>query len=120
MLKKINRIRKKSDIDSFFGSQFKKDRGRSAASKFFVLKTRTNGVKEVRAGFIVNTKVDKRAVVRNKIKRRLRDIFQKYLLDLPAGHDFIVVVLKPAARAEYSEIKVDIVRLLQRVGALKK
>jgi ribonuclease P protein component len=119
MLKKLNRIRKTADIDAFFGKQFKQVRGRSAASKLYVLKVKNNNLNTIRVGFIVNTKVDKRAVVRNKAKRRLRDIFIKNLHELKKGQDLLVIVQKPAANAEYSEIKTDMLRLLQRVGAVK-
>ncbi len=68
MLGKENRLRRKKDFEEIF------KKGRSFKESFLVLKILKNNLKVSRFGFVVSQKVSKKAVVRNKIKRRLREI----------------------------------------------
>lgn len=63
-------------------------------SKTFVLKTAINGESNSRFGFIVSKKIDKRAVVRNKIKRILRSCAEKNLKKIKPGFDFLLILKK--------------------------
>ncbi len=90
MLSKINRLAKKSDFQKVF-----KD-GRLVAGELIWLKYKKNDVGRSRAGFVVGLKVSKKAVERNKIKRRLRSAFRRFLNDGSARD--IVVGAKPGIR----------------------
>lgn len=48
-----------------------------------------------RYGFTVSKKVDKRATVRNKIKRRLRFCVEQMLGDIKGGYDMLFLVRSP-------------------------
>lgn len=113
MLKAKNRINKKKEIDEFFGKSFKLKKGFSASSPFFVLKVIKN-VPVTRMGVIINTKVDKRAVVRNKIKRQIREIFKDLILQY-SGVDFMVVVQPKAKTLEFEQMKKEIEGLIKKV-----
>jgi ribonuclease P protein component len=65
MLPKLNRLKKKEDFKQTFkkGQLFKED--------FLILKVFPNNFKNSRFGFIISSKVSKKAVLRNKIKRWL-------------------------------------------------
>ena len=71
MLPKKNRLKNKKDFERVFkqGKGFKED--------FLFFKITKNNLKENRFGFIVSLKVSKKAVLRNKVKRRLREIIKK-------------------------------------------
>ncbi len=70
---------------------------------------------ELRVGIVVSKKVGK-AVVRNKVKRRLREILRR--LHLPKAH--LLVVASPEAReASYAELFQDLVRALRKSGLIQ-
>lgn len=70
-----------------------------------------------RLGLAVSRKVDKRAVMRNTIKRALRDEFRRLRRQLPAG-DYVLVARAPASRCTMPELRAAFVRSLVRAGAL--
>jgi ribonuclease P protein component len=70
-----------------------------------------------RLGLAVSRKVDGRAVVRNRIKRRLRDYFRRRRAVL-AGGAYVVVARPPAAAATGTELLAAFERALLRAGAL--
>lgn len=50
-----------------------------------------NNLEVARFAFIVPTKVDKRATVRNRIKRLLREQVRKFMPQLPIGRDVVII-----------------------------
>jgi ribonuclease P protein component len=77
-----------------------------------------------RVGFIVSRAVGT-AVVRNRVKRRLRVLVRGYLGVLPAGSLLVVRANPPAAAARQADLAADLAlvmdRLLRRqVGALRQ
>ncbi|MGC8876597.1 ribonuclease P protein component [Thermus sp.] len=70
---------------------------------------------ELRVGIVVSKKVGK-AVVRNKVKRRLREILRR--LHLPKAH--LLLVATPEAReAGFAELFQDVVRALRKSGLVQ-
>ncbi|WBB73688.1 ribonuclease P protein component [Micromonospora sp. WMMD1128] len=60
-----------------------------------------------RAGFVVSKAVGG-AVVRNKVRRRLRHLVRDRLTELPAGTTLVVRALPPAADATYARLGTDL------------
>ncbi|MFI5834393.1 ribonuclease P protein component [Micromonospora sp. NPDC051300] len=60
-----------------------------------------------RAGFVVSKAVGG-AVVRNKVRRRLRHLVRERLAELPAGTTLVVRALPPAADATYARLGADL------------
>lgn len=69
-----------------------------------------------RVGFVVSKAVGG-AVVRNRTKRRLREIMRTHLGELPAGTDVVVRANPPAAQATFAELRAAVGGLLPRVLA---
>lgn len=70
---------------------------------------------ELRVGIVVSKKVGK-AVVRNRVKRRLREILRR--LHLPRAH--LLVVASPEAReVPYAELFQDLIRALRKSGLIQ-
>jgi ribonuclease P protein component len=67
-----------------------------------------------RAGFVVSKAVGP-AVVRNRVKRRLRHLVRERLPLLPPGSLVVVRALPPAAAAEYADLGRDLDAALRRV-----
>ena len=71
-----------------------------------------------RLGVVVSRKVDKRAVVRNKIKRRLREIFRLKRGIFSKGFDIVIIARKNAADCNYREMERQILGTLRKHGYL--
>jgi ribonuclease P protein component len=71
-----------------------------------------------RIGFAISRKVDKRAVVRNRLKRIARECFRAYRATLPPG-DYVLMGKREAAQIAPELLRRDLERLLSRVRALK-
>lgn len=73
--------------------------------------------KAFRVGLITTKRLGG-AVVRNQVRRRLRDIVRKEQARLSAGIWMVVVARSRAASASYQELKDDWLRLAERASIL--
>jgi ribonuclease P protein component len=91
-----NRLSRSRDFDAVYRH------GRSVSTRFLVLyRFDRNGEPdgEVRLGIAIPKKIGG-AVVRNRIKRRLREVWRELLPEIPAGADYVLLVRQPLAEAE--------------------
>ena len=91
--------------------------GHSLADKMLVLRTLPNGLELSRYGFTVSRRVGS-AVVRNRIKRLLREVLRQ--IPLQPGWDMVFIARIPAATADYNEFGKSVGGLLSRAGILLK
>lgn len=71
--------------------------------------------KKVRLGLITKKDIGS-AVIRNKVKRRLREIFRINMQQLKAGVDLIFIPKPPIVSRRYKEIEEEITSLLKANG----
>jgi ribonuclease P protein component len=90
--------------------------GSSAADRFLVLKAVSNGLETSRFGISVSKRVGN-AVIRNRVKRLLREILR--LSPLLAGWDLIVIARGPAAESDYHQLEKSASALLARLKMVK-
>ena len=64
-----------------------------------------NSLKYNRYGVVVNLKVDKRAVARNKIRRRIREIIKLNNPNLKQGFDVMILTRELVKELNYQKIK---------------
>jgi len=103
-----NRLSRSRDFDAVYG------RGRSVSTRFLTLYwfQREESLGAPRLGFAVPKSVGN-AVVRNRIKRQLREIMRAKLENVPADNDYVLIVrsgLPQAAEAnghDWLEQRVD-------------
>ena len=81
------------------------------------MKSRPSDLPLARYGFVVSKRVGK-AVVRNRVKRRLREILRQ--LYLKPGADIIFSARPQAAEAEYGALETSVLKLLVQAGLLVK
>lgn len=70
-----------------------------------------------RFGFAVNSRIGN-AVVRNRIKRRLREAVRLRMAEIRPGWDIILIARKPIRSADYHQIETACARLLRRAQLL--
>lgn len=70
------------------------------------------------AGFSVSKKVGG-AVVRNHVKRRLRDAYRQMLPQLPGGLALVFVARKSSAEADYEKLEKSVRGALTKAGLLR-
>jgi ribonuclease P protein component len=97
MLPEVNRLRTDADFKKVF------DGGRTAENQFLRIKFRKNGKNATRFGFIVGTKFAKKAVLRNRVKRRLRAAVLALLKKVNPGFDIVVWPKPKSAAANYRD-----------------
>jgi len=93
------------------------NKGSSWTSNLVVMKALPNGLTFSRYGFSVGRRVGG-AVVRNRVKRRLREILR--LLPLEVGWDIIFIARPPTASAGFAGLKKSVYGLLSRAGLLTR
>ena len=88
---------------------------RSWSDGLLALKARPNDLKVSRFGFSVGRRLGK-AVVRNQIKRRLREAAG--LARAEGGWDLVVIVRKQASSSDFHQLSRSLTMLLRRAGVL--
>ena len=88
--------------------------GKSAASGLIALYCRRNRQGASRLGITVSTKVGK-AVVRNRVRRRLKEIYRLHEPLLRRGFDIVVVARVKSREATYRQLEADFLRLLDKL-----
>ncbi len=68
-----------------------------------------------RAGFSISKRVGN-AVLRNRVKRRMRDIFRRQRTELALGWDLVFSAKPAAGQASYSALADEIGLLITRAG----
>jgi ribonuclease P protein component len=92
------------------------NKGASLADKLIVLKTLSNKLSYSRYGFSVSSRIGG-AVVRNRVKRRLREILRNTSLE--TGWDIVIIARTKAALVEYSDLKYSVYSLLLKAHIIK-
>lgn len=100
--------------------QFKKvySKGRSLTNNLLVLYYLKNNLSGIRLGITVNKKVGK-AVVRNRIRRLIKENYRLRERYIKEGYDIVIVSRVRAKEATYNEISGSMHNLLKRSGLLK-
>jgi len=92
--------------------------GKSAANSQFVVYYRRNANTErVRLGISASKKLGN-AVVRNRLRRRIKEIVRHHVERVKPHHDLIIIVRKPATIQDYGQMEKSILHVLRRAGLL--
>jgi ribonuclease P protein component len=95
------------------------NRGLRIARPGFVLLARPNGLDAVRYGITVTKKIGN-AVVRNRMKRRFRELLWELLptQGLP-GHDHVLIGRDSGVERDFALLRAELVAALERAAAGK-
>ena len=94
-------------------------KGRSAVTPTLVIYERRNKSGGNRVGFTVTVKLG-HAVVRNRVRRRLREIYRLHEEELRRGTDLVVVARGRSVDASYRELERDFLAACARLSLLKE
>src|SRR4030043_184121 len=72
-----------------------------------------------RYGIVVNLKVDKRAIVRNKIRRQLREIIRLNNENFKQSYDLMILTRESVKELKYKEIEEKLLKLFEKAKILK-
>lgn len=112
MLPKQNRIKKEKEFEVIF------KKGKSFKNNFLILRFVNNSLKFSRLAVIVSQKVSKKAVERNKIRRRISSVAQDNIKNFKKNIDLIFLVLPKANSKSYLETKNWVLELLKMANIL--
>lgn len=86
-----------------------------------IIKYKFYGEKQkTKAAFVVSTKVDKRAVARNRIARRLREAFRALLPGLENGYLVLIIAKKSILDLDYHDLKKQLIFAFSRLRMYNK
>lgn len=109
MLKRINRLKKRYQFNYVYKS------GEHYSSEHIVLYVVSSKTKSIKVGFAVTKKVG-HAVVRNKIRRRLREIVKIQLPKLKQNYNIIVVAKDNVSEAGFDKLASEFNKLLKKAN----
>lgn len=92
-------------------------RGRSRVDRFLVVYCRKNRQPVSRLGFTVSGKLGG-AVQRNRVRRRLREIYRLHEAQILPGYDIVIVARSRAMDASYQQLEECLLRLLDQLSLL--
>lgn len=108
----MNRRHRLARSDEF---QRVRRQGRSWSHPLLVLLAVRNGLTCTRFGFLVSKRVG-RAVVRNRVRRRLREAARLRLERIAVGWDIVLIARTPIVQTDHRRAGEALDSLLQRAG----
>lgn len=107
------RLRKNADFQRVRAAR------RSWAHPLLVLYVAPNDLGTTRAGISVGKRVGG-AVVRNRVRRRIREAVRLRHPDVTPGHDLVFIAREPSAQASWPSLWDAVEQLLRRAKLLEK
>ncbi|MEG0764792.1 MAG: ribonuclease P protein component [Pseudoflavonifractor sp.] len=92
-------------------------KGKNAVAPCMAVYCRPNRLGYTRLGFTVSVKLG-HAVLRNRIRRRLREAYRNNEARFRPGYDIVVVGRVRAGRARYSDLERQLLQTADKLGML--
>lgn len=112
MLPRAHRLRRNADI------RHVRHTGHRRSHPFLHLFASSSGGNRARFAIAVSARIGG-AVVRNRVRRRIREAIRRQLDNVQPGWDLLFVARDKAATASYQELESAVADLLARAGALR-
>jgi len=108
MLSRARRLNKQNDFDNIF------QQGGSAQDDFLVVRFLPNHLPLSRFGLVASTKVSKKAVDRNRLRRQLSESIRLNLKRITPGWDLVIIVKPKMIGLDYGQIEKSLLGLLRK------
>ena len=106
-------LKKNSDFRRLYA------KGKSAVNPYLAVYCRRNRTGLNRLGYTVSVKLGG-AVVRNRVRRRLREIARLHMPELKSGWDIVLVARKRCVEAEYARMDAAFLGACKALDLLKE
>ena len=106
-------LKKNSDFRRLYA------KGKSVVTPYMVLYCRRNSLGVNRLGYTVSTKLG-HAVVRNRVRRRLREIYRLNSPAMKKGFDIVVVARSRCVNARYAKMDAAFLEACGTLGLLRE
>src|SRR5437016_13011048 len=103
---RVARLVRRGEFDAVYRA------GKRRSSSHYTVFFRANELPQSRFGFSIKKALGG-AVVRNRIRRRLREVVRCHRLEIPAGWDIVIHPKGTAAPAPFLALTNDLLRLLK-------
>ena len=114
MLKRINRLKKRYQFNYVYKS------GEHFSGEHMVLYVVSSKTKNIKVGLAVTKKVG-HAVVRNRVRRRLREIIKKQVPNLKQNNNIIVVVARDnITSASFETLTNEFSKLIKKANLINE
>ena len=112
MLSKSNRLTSTNDFQKVYR------KGETFFTKHLILRKYPNNKQSTRFGVVVSQKISKKATVRNKIKRQIRELIRLKLADIIKGFDCVIIPKRSFMVANIRQLNRDFEEMLNKSDIL--
>src|SRR5690554_677984 len=111
-MKKKKRLRKNMEFKKVYKAR------KNFWNRNLILYIKRNGTKETRIGVSITRKVGN-AVVRNKLKRRIKELNRRYIESLKEGYDIVIIPKKNAVNLSFKDLESALKHIYKLSGVWK-
>lgn len=90
-------------------------KGRSIFGFYSTLRLRSSGSAETKIAFIISTKIFKKAVDRNRAKRRFREAVRLLVPTFPKGFHYLFILKPQTLDGDFEKMGQDVAHMLEKV-----
>lgn len=109
MLPKASRLRHEKDFARL------SVKGRPLYGPYCILRARKSGSDPSKIGFVASGKMFKKAVDRNRVRRRMREAIRPHLKLVPPGYDMSFVARKEVMEAKPKDLRESMLHLIEKM-----
>lgn len=91
-------------VKKYFDFKKAYDKGKSFGNRNLILYVRRNGLDHSRLGITISKKTGK-AVIRNKIRRQIKEIYREFEPNIKVGYDLIFIVRRNVPGISFADLK---------------
>jgi len=113
MLKKKFRVKHFKDFKDLL------ENGSYFGAKEFYIKYNSNNLDYSKISVVVPIKIDKRAVIRNRIKRQLSEIIRLMYKDIKPGFNIVLFCKNPILETKQEDMRKQVKYILENTKLLK-
>lgn len=92
--------------------------GRKIHARHFLFFFSSSSTTTSRIGITITTKVEKRAVLRNKLRRRIREIFRHLTAQITPPMEMVVIARNDSCDLPFNELEREILYAIRKAGYL--
>ncbi len=108
-MKKINIVKDSRDFEKII------HKGKLYKNQLYIVYVLKNEKPYYRFGISVGKKISTKAVVRNKLKRRLKNIMNKYKNLYPICQDYIIIMKRSCLEKNYQELEQSFLDIINKI-----